>query len=82
MSNQKRKQAVIKLAAVDLDAITSKKIEELRKVLKALMYEEPTNWCLLPDWVTVSDVMTWRHSLGRINSSHSNTFLISTLFSN
>ena len=56
MPNQKRKQAVIKIAAVDLDAITAKKIEELGKTLKALMYEEPTNCCILLAHVALSDV--------------------------
>lgn len=45
MPNQKRKQEVIER---ELDAITAKKIEKLGSAIKALMYEEPTNCCLLP----------------------------------
>lgn len=45
MPNSKRKQEVV---TIDLDAITAKKIEKLGKAIKALMYEEPTNCCVIP----------------------------------
>jgi hypothetical protein len=53
MPNQKRKQEAIE---IELDALTSKKIEELGKALKALMYEKPTNCCILPADVTFPDI--------------------------